>query len=232
VVIAAGGTHVVYEPGDGCTPSLLSHLLLHQVLPLCLSRRGRLVLHACAVATPRGVIAIVGESGAGKSTLAAAFCAAGASLVADDALVVDFGDEPGDRVARAIPAADGLRLWNDVAVPLPSGATITSAGAPSDAKQHVVVPLATEWAPIVRMLLIGPIDDTGTHLTDVPPEAARVALLPHLFRLDVTDAVESRRLFDAVHRLALSVPARALVFPNGPEHLPPAVDAALRDLEA
>src|SRR6266511_3446308 len=41
------------------TPTTLRHLLLDQIMPLVLSR-DRLVLHASAVATPRGAAAFVG----------------------------------------------------------------------------------------------------------------------------------------------------------------------------
>ena len=51
-------------------------------------------------------LAIVGSPGAGKSTLAALLCAAGARLVADDALRVDATDSG----AVCFPGSRGLRL--------------------------------------------------------------------------------------------------------------------------
>jgi hypothetical protein len=62
------------------------------VLAHAVASERRLLLHASAVELDGRVLAIGGASGAGKSTLAAAACAAGASLVADDALRCDSRD--------------------------------------------------------------------------------------------------------------------------------------------
>ena len=70
-------------------PGLVSVFLEGGVLAHVLSIEGRLVLHASAVQVGDVALAIVGPSGTGKSTLAALLCAAGAQLVADDALRVD-----------------------------------------------------------------------------------------------------------------------------------------------
>lgn len=69
-------------------------LLSASVPALMLSVRGECILHASAVATEVGAIALVGRSGAGKSTLAAILCAAGSDLIADDVVRVDLGHEP------------------------------------------------------------------------------------------------------------------------------------------
>ncbi len=51
--------------------------------------RGHLALHGAVVARDGGAVALVGRSRHGKSTLAAALCARGASLLADDAIAVE-----------------------------------------------------------------------------------------------------------------------------------------------
>ena len=221
--IAADGSRITYAPAAGSTTEDVAHLLLHQALPLAVSRLGRIVVHACAVETPRGAVAFVGGSGAGKSTLAAACCARGAALLADDALVAEF--RAGE--VMALPTANGLRLWDDVVAALPGGELHARAGE----KRRIPTRLATTPARLARLFLVGETSASGVVVSGVPPEAARVALLPHLFRLDVTDAAESRRMFDDVHRLASLVPMRRLVFPDGVEALAPAVAAVLADLE-
>jgi hypothetical protein len=102
--ISHDGREIVAQPAPSLATASLVHLLLQQVLPLAVSRTGRLVLHACAVETPAGALALVGETGAGKSTLSAAFCRRGYALIADDALVFESG-------TRVAPTADALRLW-------------------------------------------------------------------------------------------------------------------------
>lgn len=217
--VSADGSSIGYEPAAGLAPELLVHLLLHQVLPLAVSRRGRLVVHACGVATDRGVVALIGDTGAGKSTLAAACCARGAALVADDALVIDLARA----TTRVWPTADGLRLWDDMLVA--TGSDVASG--PTAGKRRVPVTLARGPAPLTGLLLVGDTHDRAAVFTDIAPAAARVALLPHLFRLDVGDPAESQRLFDAVHLLAQRVPMQHLAFPDGVDHLGPAADAVL-----
>lgn len=221
--VSPSGVAIVYDPDPGVPAELIVHLLLHQVLPLAVSRAGRFVVHACAIATPHGVVALVGDSGAGKSTLAAACCARGASLVADDALVIDVTDDG----VIAWPTADGLRLWDDMAVAV--GGDVQSG--PAAGKRRLPVTLARGRAPLTQLVLVGDTHDSGVVLARVPPPAARVALLPHLFRLDVEDAGESRRLLDEVDRLARRVPVQHLAFPDGVDHLGPAAAAVLALLE-
>ncbi|NNC11893.1 hypothetical protein HII28_08375 [Planctomonas sp. JC2975] len=54
--------------------------------------RGSLVLHASAVQVGDRAIAFVGGSGRGKSTMATLMCAAGARIITDDLLRIDFSD--------------------------------------------------------------------------------------------------------------------------------------------
>jgi hypothetical protein len=68
-------------------------VLLSRVLPVVAIARGYEALHAAAVQTPAGVVAIVGASGAGKSTLAAELVRRGHLLVGDDVLVVGRGED-------------------------------------------------------------------------------------------------------------------------------------------
>jgi hypothetical protein len=74
-------------------PSSLAwqRVLLSRVLPVVAIARGYEALHAAAVQTPAGVVAIVGGSGAGKSTLAAELIRRGHGLIGDDVLVVGSG---------------------------------------------------------------------------------------------------------------------------------------------
>jgi hypothetical protein len=189
------------------------------------SRRGRLVLHACAVETPQGAIGLLGHSGAGKSTLAAAFCARGSRLVADDALVVDVSDSGAD----VWPTADAVRLCDDMAATL---AVAGEATAAPGRKRRIRAQLATARMPLKRLLTVGESGDTVVSIEPLPASDARVAVLSHLFRLDVTDVDESRRSFDLAHLLAERVPVRRLKFFDGIEFLEPTVRAILRDLDA
>ena len=219
--IATDGREIVVDAPPSLDQARLAHLVLQQVLPLAVSRTGRLVMHACAVETPSGALAFVGETGAGKSILAGSFCRRGHALIADDALVIDVQPD----VVRVEPTADALRLWPDMQ-DVAAGAETTRS---SSGKLRARVPLAHAPSRLARIYLLGTAADGSSSVRMVPAGEMRVAMLSHLFRLDISDRDESRRTFDAVHRVVDLVPVRRAVYPDGLEHLDAAVDAILRD---
>jgi hypothetical protein len=97
---------IVVHRASEADPRLIPIFLEGNVLAHALAADGLLVLHATAVEVGGRALAIVGPSGAGKSTLGALLCAAGARLVADDALRVDA---TGSGVV-CFPGSRGLRL--------------------------------------------------------------------------------------------------------------------------
>lgn len=123
-VKVAGGDHVRVEVAPGLRRAALHLTLTGPVLGLVMTQRDHLVLHASAVALPSGRVAVlIGSSGAGKSSIAAAACAAGAHLVADDLVPIPTSGAPTTHagypmvklfpeVARrlAAPAFEGDRL--------------------------------------------------------------------------------------------------------------------------
>ncbi len=76
--------------------------MLDSVLFTTALLQGYEALHACAIATPAGAIAIMAASGGGKSTLLSELLGRGHVLMADDVLVLDHG-ETGPAVAYPAP---------------------------------------------------------------------------------------------------------------------------------
>jgi hypothetical protein len=77
----------------GCAPGDVAHLdwqrvLLGRVLPNVSIAHGNEALHACAVETELGVVAVAAPSGMGKSTLACELMRRGWPLFADDVLIL------------------------------------------------------------------------------------------------------------------------------------------------
>jgi hypothetical protein len=193
----------------GTPAATLRHLLLNQVMPLVLSRRGRLVLHGSAISWRGGVAAFIGRSGAGKSTLAAACAAAGASIVTDDCLVLR---RDGARWL-AVPCDAGVRLWPS-ALELLGWPAASGAGLAHYTNKrrmdpgHPGLPCERDALPLIRVYkMLRPGDDTPIGV--LRGQDAMMSLASELFRLDVRDAAESRRQFEAISALASDVPMEA-----------------------
>jgi hypothetical protein len=89
-------------PTDAADPIWWRELLDSTLFSVALLR-GYEALHAGAIATPQGAIAIAAASGGGKSTLLSELIAGGAALLADDVLVLE-AREGGGRAPLAHPA--------------------------------------------------------------------------------------------------------------------------------
>lgn len=107
--------------------------------------RGREALHAGAVATEKGAIAIAAASGGGKSSLLAALLQAGLPLLSDDVVVLDA--DPGHHLL-AHPGAPVMTVPTSTA-PLP-GEWIATVGEES----WVGVPTCPEPVPLAALILL------------------------------------------------------------------------------
>ncbi len=116
----SGGARFRLNPARdrlGCAPQDPAGLdwqrvLLSRVLPNVSLARGCEALHACAVETPAGVVAIAAPSGTGKSTLMAELVRRGSTFFTDDVLVLSRGAEmveahPGSPHANIATGAAG-----------------------------------------------------------------------------------------------------------------------------
>jgi hypothetical protein len=123
--------------------------------------RGREALHAGAVATDKGAIAIAAASGGGKSSLLAALLQAGLPLLSDDVVVLE--PRPG-RPLLAHPGAPVMTVPTSTA-PLP-GEWIATVGEES----WVGVPTYPEPTPLAALILLDrrPGGETGLRRVSDP----------------------------------------------------------------
>lgn len=104
------GRTIVIDPLPEVEERVLRLFVLGPVLAVLLHQRGRLVLHASAVAIAGGAIAFLGDQGWGKSTMVAALYARGHRVVADDVTAIQVDpDEP-----LVFPGFPQLKLWPQV----------------------------------------------------------------------------------------------------------------------
>ena len=107
--VSGDGGQVQAWPAPGVTAATVEHLHLNQVVPLALSRQGKLMLHGSSVDVDGQGVAFVGVSGRGKSTLAASFATEGRRFLSDDGMHLEWADTQ----FQIIPSHPSVRLWED-----------------------------------------------------------------------------------------------------------------------
>ncbi|MGH2763901.1 MAG: hypothetical protein ACRDLD_15205, partial [Thermoleophilaceae bacterium] len=164
---------------------------------LCLSR-GQQVVHAGAVETERGVLAVAAATGAGKTTLCAELLRRGASLFSDDVLVVERG--AGGPIAY--PGPPLMNLPSEAGYPADFGRAI--ARFPAQAESWVAVERAAERPqPVAALFLLR--RAPGLPLAAERREATVLDLLPHLWGLPhATEGPQER--FQLASDLAATTP--------------------------
>jgi hypothetical protein len=166
------GTRLSCAPREAASISW-RRVLCSRVLPLVAIARGREALHAAAVETPAGVLALAGPSGAGKSTLVAELMARGHRLFTDDVLVLSSDEKE----VLAHPGGPYLSLANGVAPP-PPGETLDSVG---DKRWIAVKEVAREPGRVAAIVLLERGDAASPEVSRIP--ASPLALAPFMLGL-------------------------------------------------
>jgi hypothetical protein len=186
----------------------------HNVMPLMLSLRGALVLHASAVEVSGRAIAFAGQSGAGKSTLAASFVVAGHGFLSDDAVMI----EANCGMAIAHPSPRELRLWPD------SLAWLVRADHEGRLEcaesHHLDTPCVLE-----RLFVLDPGGSDEPRVEAMSGAEAFIQLMRHAFHVDPADRGRGALHFDSLAAAARSSRLAWLRYPRRYDVL-----AALREL--
>ncbi len=166
-LITAGET-IMVDLLAGQRPGAARHFVHNYCLPALLIQRGLLVLHANALAGPRGAVVLMGASGAGKSTLHAALMRRGLPMLSDDVTVLRLG---ADGRVWVLPGARQYRLTADTVAQMDPVAEMLRP-LPGDPRQKVLA-RAPEAAfqphpvPLQAIYLIEPGDDPALSLEPV-----------------------------------------------------------------
>jgi hypothetical protein len=109
--LVRGGREIVVDPAPGEDERWVRNAVLGPVMGALLYQRGWLTLHASATSSGGAAVAFMADQRWGKSTMAAAMCAHGHHLVADDITAVkNDGDRP-----IVSPGYPLLKLWPEAA---------------------------------------------------------------------------------------------------------------------
>ncbi|MFN2399114.1 MAG: hypothetical protein ABR543_10825 [Gemmatimonadaceae bacterium] len=106
------GAEIVVDPDPSAADPVLRSYIVKAALAAVLHQRGRLILHASAVAVNGAALAFLGSSGMGKSTTTAALHSRGHKLLADDLVAVDTS---GPGIPRAFPGTPHIALFPEPA---------------------------------------------------------------------------------------------------------------------
>ena len=226
------GTLVEAWPAPGLDHEVCHQLYLSNVMPMALSRQGKLVLHASAVEVDSSALVFVGVSGRGKSTLATSFAGDGHALVVDDGLVVE---SHGGRF-MAMPGNPSVRLWRD-SEQLLSGSdahadplleyTEKRRIDSSDALRFCPRPL-----PIRAIFLLGDDPDANLGIKPLPPSLALIELVHYSFLLDVGNAERHAALMRTAASLASSCRVALLDYTRDYAQLPQVRQAILESVSS
>jgi dephospho-CoA kinase len=107
---ARAGKEITLDIKDKSDEKSLRLFLLTNGLAAILHQRNKVLLHAGAIHTEKGLVVICGESGAGKSTTLQYLRQHGYKVFADDVLVLEKSDNATIKAFASYPV---LKLWDD-----------------------------------------------------------------------------------------------------------------------
>jgi hypothetical protein len=223
--VSADGQHVNCLPVPGIGAGTIDHLYLNQVLPLALSKLGKLVFHASAVDIADHAVAFLGASGRGKSTLAANFAVNGYPFLTDDGLVLESA--AGGFLAQ--PSHASVRLWQDsherllsadAAMAPPVEYTSKSRFLAGDELSHCQQPRPRNAADVLGEGHASDVTFRPMNETD-----ALLAWTQHSFLIDIEDKGLIGAHFHEIAALANRIPCYHLDYPRRYEDLSSLLDA-------
>ena len=210
--MSAAGDRIRCRPAPRLATTTLRHLLLDQVLPLAVSRHGKLVqlvLHASAVHVPRiGAIAFAGPTGCGKSTVAAALGLRGCPTITDDCLII-----AGARGRRSIlPGYPGVRLWRKTARALGLGGGDPVTHYSSKRRLDAEMPFRRRPSPLRAIFALGRRVPPNRPACAIPLQSRDrlMALAPYTYLLDVGDRRQLAQTFSALSAIVTELPVQRL----------------------
>jgi hypothetical protein len=212
--------------------AMLAYLLV-DALSFSMVRLGKEPVHATAVVTDRGAIAVLGNSGDGKSTLAAMFLRTGAKLLTDDMLVLT----PIGNRWLAQPGPPRIKLYRPIAERILGR---VEEGIPMNgATEKLIIPVAanevsTEPVPLAAIYLLdhhGDSENPCPAIHRLSPAAAFPRVLAHTAGHYPSEEHRLRRQFDFATALVREVPISTLSYRHDESEMWAVRDAVLANLK-
>jgi hypothetical protein len=208
--LVRGGREIVIDPAPGIDERVLRLVILGPGLGTVLYQRGWLTLHASSVDVGGEAVAFMGEKGEGKSTMAAAMCAKGHQLLADDVTAVQL---TGAGDPSVYPGYPQLKLWPDVVASLGEDPDTLPQLVPIMQKRtrRVIREFAVEPLSLRRIYVLGSGD--APEIRSLKPQEALVELIRHTYGRELFPAVATRSHFLRCTSVVNTVPVNSLKRP-------------------
>lgn len=181
-----GGREIVIDPVPEVDERLLRLVILGPAMGAVLYQRGWMTLHASAVNVAGNAVAFMGEQGWGKSTMAAAMCARGHRLLADDITPVWIDGEGSPMVCPGYPQ---IKLWPDA---------VASLGEDVRALPRLNPLLEKRARPANREFLADPLPLRRIYVLGLGQDAELELLRPQESLLELIRHTYGRKLFQAM----------------------------------
>ena len=207
------GDEIAAATNSGVQEDLVIDAYRRRILPMALQVRGREVLHASAVYSERGVIALCGSSLTGKSTIAFGLNQRGYRLWGDDALAIEISDD--EVLALSLPFEIRLR----------QPATDFFGHEPANPSGSTVA--AAETAPLAALCMLRRVDEGGdvVIVRRLAFADAFSSTLGHACWFSIKDGEGKRRVINNYMDLAARTPVFEVAFKSGLENLPVVLNA-------
>jgi hypothetical protein len=199
------GRSVTIDARPPATELDVADLLVSVVFPLVAQLQGRPAFHGSAVTIDGRAVGFVGPSGAGKSTLAALLSELGATLVADDTLLLRA---EGDAVLIE-PTASTVRLRNADELGFPEARGERRANG----KLAVAYPNADRVMRIEHLYVLAGRGDQ-VRAERLRPRDGAIELAQYLFRIDPHNPSFLRRELGFLSAIAEHLPVSRLDYPR------------------
>jgi hypothetical protein len=223
-----GGHEIIVAPASDVGAHVLRPFILGPALAVLLHQRGRLVLHASAVAVNGRAVAFLGGSGWGKSTMAGALRKlAGHAIVTDDVLALDVGERGQVNVYPGFPQ---LKLWPEVAVSLGDVPETLPLVHPLLKKRCLGVASGFSVTPLPLGRVYVLVEGEAQVIEALRPQEALVELIRHSFAPQLLTTADASKHFTQCARLADSASFLRLKRPRALEALPSLVRWVEEDL--
>ncbi len=210
--LVRGGREIVMDPVPGEDERWVRNVVLGPVLGALLYQRGLLTLHASATSVGGAVVAFMADQRWGKSTMAAAMCAHGHRLVADDITAVK--NERNRPVVS--PGYPLLKLWPQAAAAVGENPAALLEIMPNVHKRGLRArhELSTEPLPLGCIYVLDQGNADAPEIEPLRSQGALIELIRHTYGRKLSQTVRTASHLHQCAGVINNVPVRRLKRPH------------------